>query len=143
MSYTDSTLHADHAPCKRILSGGCGSGDIMFVEHGVALVMLQVEGGRTMKLRVFDSNYLSHVDRFWNTLLPKMAPYLYHRGGPILMTQVPVPCRPHLAASYHWWQTLAASSFGSSCFCRVDFQVAHISANCSPACRAPEDDASC
>lgn len=48
----------------------------------------QVEGGRTMKLRVYDEAYLGHVDRFWNTLLPKMAPYLHHRGGPILMTQV-------------------------------------------------------
>ena len=51
-------------------------------------VVPQVEGGRTMKLRVYDEAYLGHVDRFWNTLLPKMAPYLYHRGGPILMTQV-------------------------------------------------------
>ena len=41
-----------------------------------------------MKLRVYDEDYLGHVDRFWNTLLPRMAPYLYHRGGPILMTQV-------------------------------------------------------
>ncbi len=40
-----------------------------------------------MKLRVSDAAYLGHVDRFWNVLLPKMAPYLYHRGGPILMTQ--------------------------------------------------------
>ena len=49
--------------------------------------MKQVEGGRTMKLRVYDEAYLGHVDRWWNTLLPKVAPYLYHRGGPILMTQ--------------------------------------------------------
>ena len=48
----------------------------------------QVEGGRTMNLRVYDEAYLGHVDRWWNTLLPKIAPYLYHRGGPILMTQV-------------------------------------------------------
>lgn len=51
------------------------------------VLRLQVEGGRTMKLRLNDPAYLGHVDRFWNTLLPKMAPYLYHRGGPILMTQ--------------------------------------------------------
>lgn len=55
---------------------------------GSAFFDVQVEGGRTMKLRLNDPNYLSHVDRFWNTLLPKIAPYLYHRGGPILMTQV-------------------------------------------------------
>ncbi|CAL8469886.1 g9428 [Coccomyxa elongata] len=52
------------------------------------LASSKVEGGRTMKLRVNDPAYLGHVDRFWNVLLPKMAPYLYHRGGPILMTQI-------------------------------------------------------
>ena len=58
------------------------------MSHVIDIVCpVQVEGGRTMKLRVNDAAYLGHVDRFWNVLLPKMAPYLYHRGGPILMTQ--------------------------------------------------------
>ncbi len=57
---------------------------------------VQVEGGRTMKLRVNDPAYLGHVDRFWNVLLPKMAPYLYHRGGPILMTQARCTFKAHL-----------------------------------------------
>ena len=41
-----------------------------------------------MELRKNDARYLGHVERWFNVLLPKMAPYLYHRGGPILMTQV-------------------------------------------------------
>lgn len=41
-----------------------------------------------MELRRNDPEYLGHVERWFNVLLPKMAPYLYHRGGPILMTQV-------------------------------------------------------
>ncbi len=49
---------------------------------------LQVEGGRVMDLRKNDARYLGHIDRWFSVLLPKMAPYLYHRGGPILMTQV-------------------------------------------------------
>lgn len=49
---------------------------------------LQVEGGRVMDLRKNDARYLGHIERWFNVLLPKMAPYLYHRGGPILMTQV-------------------------------------------------------
>ena len=54
---------------------------------------MQVEGGRTMELRKNDPRYLGHVKRWFDVLLPKMAPYLYHRGGPILMTQV----------SFHPW----------------------------------------
>ena len=41
-----------------------------------------------MELRKNDARYLGHVKRWFDTLLPRMAPYLYHRGGPILMTQV-------------------------------------------------------
>ena len=41
-----------------------------------------------MDLRKNDARYLGHIERWFNVLLPKMAPYLYHRGGPILMTQV-------------------------------------------------------
>ncbi|CAL5218934.1 g683 [Coccomyxa viridis] len=52
------------------------------------LASSKVEGGRTMELRKNDANYLAHVERWFNVLLPRMAPYLYHRGGPILMTQI-------------------------------------------------------
>ncbi|KAK9809058.1 hypothetical protein WJX72_008691 [[Myrmecia] bisecta] len=52
------------------------------------LASSQVAGGRTMQLRVKDPAYLAHVERWWSVLLPKLAPYLYHRGGPIVMVQV-------------------------------------------------------
>lgn len=41
-----------------------------------------------MQLRSFDPDYLEHVDRWFSVLLPKVAPYLYQRGGPIVMVQV-------------------------------------------------------
>ena len=28
------------------------------------------------------------VERWWGTLLPKIAPYLYENGGPVVMVQV-------------------------------------------------------
>ena len=52
----------------------------------------QVAGGRKMGLRVADPDYLDHVDRWWGELLPRMAPYLHSRGGPIILTQArPAP----------------------------------------------------
>ncbi len=47
----------------------------------------QVVGGRKMGLRVADPDYLDHVDRWWGELLPRLAPYLHTRGGPIILTQ--------------------------------------------------------
>ena len=41
-----------------------------------------------MQLRSFDPDYLEHVDRWFSVLLPKVAPYLYQRGGPVVMVQV-------------------------------------------------------
>lgn len=52
--------------------------------------VVQVEGGRTMKLRSSDPVYLKHVDAWWAALLPRMEPLLYANGGPIVMVQVPV-----------------------------------------------------
>ena len=48
----------------------------------------QVVGQGKYQLRSDDPIYLSLVDRWWNVLLPKMAPYLYVNGGNILMVQV-------------------------------------------------------
>eukprot|EP00884_Botryococcus_braunii_P022552 jgi/Botrbrau1/8981/Bobra.0148s0087.1 len=47
-----------------------------------------VQGARTMKLRTNDPDYIRLVDRWWNVLLPKLKPYLYEHGGPIVMVQV-------------------------------------------------------
>lgn len=51
-------------------------------------VILQVVGGGKMHLRSSDPDYLEHVDRWFDVLLPKVAPYLYQRGGPVVMVQV-------------------------------------------------------
>ncbi|KAK9828756.1 hypothetical protein WJX72_001937 [[Myrmecia] bisecta] len=52
------------------------------------LASSQVSGGSKLQLRTNDPAYLALVDRWWNVLLPKIAPYLYIRGGPILMVQI-------------------------------------------------------
>ncbi|XP_059620871.1 beta-galactosidase-like [Phlebotomus argentipes] len=41
-----------------------------------------------IKLRTFDSNYLNEVAKWYAELMPKMQPYLYGNGGPIIMVQV-------------------------------------------------------
>ena len=45
-------------------------------------------GGGKLKLRSTDSRFLAHADQWWRVLLPRMAPFLYKAGGPILMVQV-------------------------------------------------------
>ncbi|XP_072966508.1 beta-galactosidase 8 isoform X1 [Typha angustifolia] len=41
-----------------------------------------------LRLRSSDSTFLSLVERWWDVLLPKVAPLLYENGGPIIMVQV-------------------------------------------------------
>ena len=43
---------------------------------------------KTMKLRSFDKAYLSYVDVWMRFLLQMVKPFLYHNGGPVIMTQV-------------------------------------------------------
>ena len=52
---------------------------------------LQVLGGGTMKIRTNDAAYMTHVDRWWGELLPRMTRLLYSNGGPIVMVQVLSP----------------------------------------------------
>ncbi|DBB15766.1 TPA: hypothetical protein ACH3X3_003968 [Trebouxia sp. C0006] len=47
-----------------------------------------VVGGGKMHLRSSDPDYLEHVDRWFDVLLPKVAPYVYQRGGPVVMVQL-------------------------------------------------------
>lgn len=54
----------------------------------VPLLVPQVAGGRTMKLRTSDPIYTAHVDRWWATLFSKLRRFLYRAGGPIVMVQV-------------------------------------------------------
>jgi hypothetical protein len=41
-----------------------------------------------MRMRTADPAYLSHVERWWATLFPRMRRHLVENGGPILMVQV-------------------------------------------------------
>ncbi|CAM6096522.1 unnamed protein product [Calypogeia fissa] len=41
-----------------------------------------------LSLRSSDIKYLSLVDNWWDILLPKIFPYLYNEGGPIIMVQI-------------------------------------------------------
>lgn len=60
--------------------------------------ILQIDGGGKMTLRVSDDTYFKHVDRWWSVMLPRLSKYLYSRGGPIIMAQVPLlpQCTPVL-----------------------------------------------
>ncbi|XP_042377262.1 beta-galactosidase 8-like isoform X1 [Zingiber officinale] len=41
-----------------------------------------------LKLRSSDKTFLAYVQRWWDVLLPKIAPLLYENGGPIIMVQI-------------------------------------------------------
>jgi hypothetical protein len=41
-----------------------------------------------IKLRSSDATYLKYVGLWWDHLLPKLRPYLYENGGPIIMFQL-------------------------------------------------------
>ena len=70
-----------------------------------------------MRMRVSDSNFLAHLDRWLDVLLPKVAKFLHVRGGPILMVQacpVAVPVihlqeRRHLNGCRCRWKMSMAS----------------------------------
>lgn len=44
-----------------------------------------------MQLRSTDARFLRLADQWWRVLLPRIAPFLYKAGGPILMVQVDAP----------------------------------------------------
>jgi len=106
-----------------------------------------------MRLRTADPDYLAHVDRWWGELLPRVAPYLHGRGGPIILTQarardgVACPahmlhaagppalhlglltagprhaCLPPRNACVAWWWACGAHQQGVSCCCVGSVQV--------------------
>lgn len=43
---------------------------------------------KKMRLRSMDPEYIQHVDKWFDILLPMLKPLLYENGGPILMLQV-------------------------------------------------------
>ncbi|KAG6780415.1 hypothetical protein POTOM_013272 [Populus tomentosa] len=60
----------------------CGEWDL----GGFPAWLLAIEP--PLKLRSSDPAYLRLVDNWWGILLPKVAPFLYNNGGPIIMVQV-------------------------------------------------------
>ena len=70
------------------MAAKCTSDPVMILTIRPTSVILQVVGGGKMHLRSSDPDYLEHVDRWFDVLLPKVAPYLYQRGGPVVMVQV-------------------------------------------------------
>lgn len=66
------------------------------------MASLQVKGGRTMKLRSEDPDFLAAVDSWWGELLPRMAPLLYRNGGPIVLVQVSNSFVHHFRV---WWKS--------------------------------------
>lgn len=49
---------------------------------------VQVAGGGKLQLRSTDARFLRLAEGWWNVLLPRIAPFLYKNGGPIIMVQV-------------------------------------------------------
>ena len=45
-----------------------------------------------MKLRENDPDYMSHVTRWFNQMLPRVRPFLYENDGPVVMMQARVSC---------------------------------------------------
>lgn len=41
-----------------------------------------------MKIRTKDPEYIKYVDKWLNYLLPKVKPFLYENGGPVIMVQI-------------------------------------------------------
>ena len=41
-----------------------------------------------VRLRTMDSRYIAHVQCYFDELLPKLRPYLYENGGPIILVQI-------------------------------------------------------
>eukprot|EP01018_Ginkgo_biloba_P003005 Gb_36745 [translate_table: standard] len=41
-----------------------------------------------LKLQSSDPSYLSLIDRWWGISLPKVAPFIYNRGGSVIMVQI-------------------------------------------------------
>ena len=82
---------AAHIPCKSV-ADALHVVDAASAYKGLCHAYMQVVGEGKLKLRSDDPVYLKLVDAFWNVLLPKMGPYLYNRGGNILMVQVIMIC---------------------------------------------------
>ena len=51
-------------------------------------------GTDSIILRSSENNYMNAVRRWYSVLFPKLAPYLYKNGGPIITVQVRTSSHP-------------------------------------------------
>uniref|UniRef100_A0A8C3QQX8 Beta-galactosidase n=1 Tax=Cyanoderma ruficeps TaxID=181631 RepID=A0A8C3QQX8_9PASS len=61
---------------------------------------------KSIVLRSSDSDYLEAVERWMGVLLPKMRPYLYQNGGPIIMVQVENEYGSYFTCDYNYLRFL-------------------------------------
>merc|ERR1711871_1630354 len=47
-----------------------------------------LQQNKDLKLRTYETNYITQVNLWWGKLLPMVKPYLAENGGPILMVQL-------------------------------------------------------
>ena len=75
-----------------------------------------------MALREADDDYLEQVGHWWGELLPRMAPYLHQRGGPIILVQARLPenlkPKPCIAYTCRTFCRTCTSAAGPSSSCR-------------------------
>ncbi len=56
---------------------------------GLPAWLLDGSSARTpMQIRTFSPAYIAEVDTWWRVLLPRIWPYLYENGGPVVMVQI-------------------------------------------------------
>ncbi|XP_064527255.1 beta-galactosidase [Pseudopipra pipra] len=61
---------------------------------------------KSIVLRSSDADYLAAVEKWMSVLLPKMRPYLYQNGGPIIMVQVENEYGSYFACDYNYLRFL-------------------------------------
>ncbi|XP_032813234.1 beta-galactosidase-like [Petromyzon marinus] len=62
----------------------------------------------TIALRTSDPDYMAAVERWMGVLLPKLKPFLYQNGGPIITVQVENEYGSYYACDYNYLRALAA-----------------------------------
>ncbi|XP_046336782.1 beta-galactosidase-like [Haliotis rufescens] len=55
-----------------------------------------------MVLRTSDPSYIAEVDKWYSVLLPKIKPFLYENGGPVIMVQIENEYGSYFACDYDY-----------------------------------------
>ncbi|KAG0492129.1 hypothetical protein HPP92_005527 [Vanilla planifolia] len=72
--------------CQKRILCGCSTNWQKWDLGGFPAWLLAIEPA--LKLRSADPVYLKLVERWWGILLPRLVPFLYVNGGPIVMVQI-------------------------------------------------------